>query len=395
MKPKFVAIVLASMTAMAAAQGFQAGAPSEPAVRVEVVRTPDGGIQPQVVVDAEGTLHLLYYKGDPKSGDLFYTKRGKGATDFSGPLRVNSIEGSVVAIGTDRGGQVAIGKDGAVHVAWNGSAKASEKGSHERSPMLYARKPAGADAFEPQRNLMTASGVLDGGGSVAADSKGKVYVVWHGVPNGSKDRGESARRVFVAISHDDGATFGTEAAVSAPENGACGCCGLKAGTDAEGNLLILYRAAERGVNRDTHLLRSSDYGKTFSDARLDSWNLKSCPMTTASISHHGAATVVAWESHEDVRWARLNSEGTPGEICSAPESRTTRRRYPSAAVDSHGRVLLAWTEGMAWGAGGTVHWAAFESSGKALAGASGSAPDVPAWSLVSVFAVDGKFVVMR
>lgn len=364
-------------------------------VSVRVEQTPGGGIQPQAVVGADGTLHLLYYKGDPKGGDLFYVKRPPKASEFEAPVRVNSVDGSAVAVGNDRGGHLAIGREGAVHVAWNGSAKASEKGSHERSPMLYARMPVGSAAFETQRNLMTASGVLDGGGSVAADVKGNVYVVWHGVPEGSKDRGESARRVFVAVSHDDGATFATEAPVSAPQNGACGCCGLRAGTDGDGNVLILYRAAEKGVNRDMHLLRSMDGGKSFSDTRLDSWNLKACPMTTASISHRGSSVVLAWETQDDVRWATLKADGTPRDIHSAPQPRGARRRYPSAAVDAGGNVILAWAEGMAWGSGGSVHWAVFDGAGTPRPEAAGSEAGVPAWGLVGAFAGAGEFVVLK
>jgi hypothetical protein len=45
------------------------------APRVSLERTPDEGIQPQVVVDGKGTIHLLYYKGDAKAGNLFYTRR--------------------------------------------------------------------------------------------------------------------------------------------------------------------------------------------------------------------------------------------------------------------------------------------------------------------------------
>ena len=39
--------------------------------------------------------------------------------------------------------------------------------------------------FEPQRNLMQETFALDGGGSVAADAEGNVYVAWHGSAKGS------------------------------------------------------------------------------------------------------------------------------------------------------------------------------------------------------------------
>ena len=94
------------------------------AAQVEVLETPHDGIQPQAVVDAKGTLHLIYFKGEALTGDLFYVRREAGQKGFSSPTRVNSQPGSAVATGTVRGGQLALGKDGRVHVAWNGSGKA-------------------------------------------------------------------------------------------------------------------------------------------------------------------------------------------------------------------------------------------------------------------------------
>src|SRR5580698_677085 len=73
---------------------------------ISVVRVPNGGIQPQAVAEG-GTLHLLYYAGDPKAGDLFYVKLKDWGGTWSAPVRVNSVSGSALAIGTIRGGQIA------------------------------------------------------------------------------------------------------------------------------------------------------------------------------------------------------------------------------------------------------------------------------------------------
>src|SRR5687767_5380335 len=89
--------------------------------RVEVLRTPDGGIQPQAVTDARGTIHLVYYRGEAGAGDLFYRRRDAAQETWSKPIRVNSVPGSAVAAGTIRGGHLAVGKDGRVHVVWFGS----------------------------------------------------------------------------------------------------------------------------------------------------------------------------------------------------------------------------------------------------------------------------------
>ena len=61
--------------------------------RVAVLATPDGGIQPQAVADDAGVVHLIYFKGEPAGGDLFYVRSKPGTTEFSKPIRVNSQPG--------------------------------------------------------------------------------------------------------------------------------------------------------------------------------------------------------------------------------------------------------------------------------------------------------------
>src|SRR5688572_17283880 len=114
-------LLLTAAPAADVANTHAAAAPPPRSPTVALVRTPDGGIQPQAVVDNAGTVHLLYFKGEPGHGDLFYARLAEGATTFSPALRVNSEPGSVIATGSVRGGQMALGRAGFVHVAWNAS----------------------------------------------------------------------------------------------------------------------------------------------------------------------------------------------------------------------------------------------------------------------------------
>jgi hypothetical protein len=247
--------------------------------------------------------------------------------------------------------------------------------------MLYARLPPGADAFEPQKNLMTRSGSLDGGGSVAADGKGRVAVVWQALPGDAAARNEAARRVFVATSADDGAAFTAESPRSEAAHGACGCCGLKAAFSADGDLLVLYRASIDNLHRDEHLLRIPGAGPV-TDVRLDDWQRPGCPMSTAAILPGPARTLLAWESKGEVRWGWLDPKK------SAPDKTTTvgapaSSKYPTLAADKDGFTLVAWTEGMGWNTGGSVHWAQYNPKGVPVPEASGQADGVPAWSFVA------------
>jgi hypothetical protein len=91
--------------------------------------------------------------------------------------------------------------------------------------------------FEPQRELMTRTFGLDGGGSVATDSAGDVYVAWHGKALGSAS-GDAGRRVWIAKSKDDGKKFAPEQPAWKNSTGACGCCGLSMSVDKNGIVVI-------------------------------------------------------------------------------------------------------------------------------------------------------------
>jgi hypothetical protein len=262
------------------ALGFTLQAAQAATGRVTVIQTPDGGIQPQAVIDGKRLLHLLYYKGEAGSGDLYYVRRGPGQEGWSAPIRVNSQPGSAIAAGTIRGGQIAIGKAGRIHVAWNGAKRAApwvtdtgkpSQPDYAWSPMLYARMNDTGTGFEPQRNLMRSTFMLDGGGTLAADTSGNVYVAWHGT-DGSGE-GEDARRMWVARSTDNGKTFAPEVAAFAEPTGACACCGTQAFADSKGNVYLLYRSATEKVNRDTYLLVSRNHGVWYRGSLVQRWKV--------------------------------------------------------------------------------------------------------------------------
>jgi hypothetical protein len=112
---------------------------------VTLLRVPDAGIQPDVVLDKSGVMHALYFRGDAAAGDLFYVRSSDEGATFSTPVRVNSQEGSAIATGTIRGGHLAVGANGRIHVGWNGSNAAFPRGPvspanpQANSPFLYMR----------------------------------------------------------------------------------------------------------------------------------------------------------------------------------------------------------------------------------------------------------------
>lgn len=358
--------------------------------KIAVIRTPNGGIEPQAAVDERGTLHLIYFTGDPNGGDLYYVRREAGATDFSKPVRVNSRRGSALAVGSVRGAHMALGKNGRIHVAWMGSKTAEPKGPDGATPMLYTRTNESGKGFEPERNVMRFATGLDGGGSVAADRSGSVYVVWHA---GDKHQGEAKRQVWVARSTDDGRTFSRESPAFAQPTGACGCCGMKAFADARDHVYLFYRAATELVHRDMYLLSSSDHGQDFSGQMVHPWQINACPMSTSSIAEQGNRILITWETAGQVYYAGV----VPGTSkVSAPvqaPGTSEKRKHSAVAGNGKGEILLAWTEGTGWNRGGALAWQVFDGNGKPL-GATGHAPGVSVWGLPGVVSMrDGGFTI--
>jgi hypothetical protein len=340
---------------------------------------PDGGIQPQVAVDGAGGVHVIYFRGEPAHGDLFYIGSTDGGGTFSAPIPVNSTPGAAIAIGTVRGGQIAVGRSGRVHVAWNGSHSIGPAST----PMFYTRLNAERTAFEPERNVMHGAYDIDGGGAVAADGNGHVYVVWHANVPGEREEGK--RRVWIARSDDDGRTLEQERAVFDEPTGACGCCGLGAFADSRGSLFVLFRSAFDVVNRDMYLLTSHDRGEHFDGRQIDRWNVGICVMSTQAFAEGVSGVFTAWETKGQVYLGRIDSKsGKASWVVGAP-GEDRNRKHPAIAVNSDGSVLFAWTEGTAWNKGGSVSWQLFDADGHGL-GASGRAAGVPVWGLVAAYA---------
>src|SRR5438045_4202603 len=115
------ALIVVVGMAIAVAANLPETAPERvPAVIIQ--KLPGGAIQPQAVVDSKGVVHIVFFRGRPEAGDLYYYRfrLSAGAESASEPIRVNSRPGSSMATGTIRTEQIAIGKNDSVHIVWNG-----------------------------------------------------------------------------------------------------------------------------------------------------------------------------------------------------------------------------------------------------------------------------------
>jgi hypothetical protein len=253
--------------------------------------------------------------------------------------------------------------------------------------MWYSRLSPSAREFEPQRSIGQHAKGMDGD-SIAVDSRGSVYIVWHAA---GEVEGEAHRRVYVAQSRDDGAHFDPDRAIT-EKGGACGCCGLRAAVDSHDRLHVLYRAATDEVRRDASWV-SLGTGPT-EPVRLHAWELRACPMSLFALAQDGSRLFAAWETAQQIYYATLDPEQMTATAPAAVVG-TGVRRLPSVAVNRAGDRLIAWTEGTGWARGGTLAWQLLDARGATIASASNAGP-VPVWGLVSAVALpNGSFEILR
>lgn len=363
------------------------------APEIKIQRVPEGGIQPKIRKDPKGTIHLVFFKGKADSGDLYYCVKKSSSKTFSNAIKINSQAGSAIATGTIRGAQVVIGKLGQVHVVWNGSKNAKPRARGGQSPMLYTRLNESRSAFETERNVIRNWTGLDGGGGIAADGKGKVYVFWHAFGPGRK--AEENRRVFMAKSEDGGKTFMKEKAIFKTNTGCCACCGLGAIADQNGQIYVMYRTATKSTERGMLLLTSKNHGKKFKSKSLGRWNLNSCIMSSANFTNDKLGVLAAWEHKAQIYMSRISSKTMkPGKIISA-QGQGENRKHGFAVSNQKGQVLLVWSEGTAWNRGGSIAWQLYDDKGRAVKGMAGTKKGLPAWSFPAAYSKkDGSFVIV-
>jgi hypothetical protein len=216
-----------------------------------------------------------------------------------------------------------------------------------------------------------------------------LYVVWHA----GEGRGEAARSVWMAVSKDDGKTFTPETAIDVDRKGACGCCGIRAAASGS-QVLVMYRSAENGMNRDMQLLSSTDGGRTFTSTLLTRWAVAQCPMSSASLTRTKDGFLAAWETQGQISVAAIDRRGKVARAIQ-PGGPTENRKHPVTAVNARGETLLVWAEGTGWNRGGKLAWLVIDASGKA-GPVRTERNGIATWSFAAPIANhDGSFVILH
>lgn len=331
-------------------------------VELLVQPTPDGGLQPRMIVDEAGDVHLLYFKKrlnqpQAREGNLFYRQYDAESSGWSNPVKVSSSAFNLQTFSIARAG-MAIDGTGRIHVIWY---------LPKEAQYVYARSDTARTAFESQQSMVSqyAEGI-DAGADIAARGD-QVAIVW-----GAGDLSqESARTVFGRVSADNGVSFGPEIMLGDTGLGACACCSLATDFSGSGDLRVAYRSAIEGVGRHMQLLTLQLAQGAVAQAsyaavhELQQWELSSCPLSTNDIAADSQGEQwLVFETAARIVQMNLDRDSQPSLV--AEPATATRQKNPAIALNASGQRLVAWGEAISHSRGGKLNIRLFESDGSSI-----------------------------
>ena len=272
---------------------------------------------PDIAAGPDGALHAIWVDRGPiaeqpplttagaaahqSESDLYYARSTDGGWNWSGPSRVNANPGTVWGAAVSKP-HIAIGPKGVIHVFYPAN-EISQVTGKSIIAAHYTRSTDSGRTFENSRRLNSlASGDLSafihGGfsqahafGTVAAGPDRSVYAFWIDTRemSGPADNGA----MYLAISRDDGKTFGPDHRVFGD---VCPCCQFNAHVDARGKILVGSRMVSPEGNRDAAVARSDDGGRSFA-ARVPiggaPWKIDGCPLKPTAVNRQGDVVYAA------------------------------------------------------------------------------------------------------
>ena len=376
-----LAVALALGTPAFAGSLFAAKSPA-----VIIVLISPNCLVPDVAVDAKGVVHMVY----GLDHHAHYARATDQGATFSPPVRIDS-EGQVETKMGERGPKLTVGSDGVIHVAWM-----DEWAPGVKTFARYSRSLDAGKTFAPAQAVSSMSGI--DGVTATADGRGHVAAFWH-VMADPKPAVKAATWLYTARSSDNGATFGPSEKIKITGHSglACSMCMMRARTDAEGRVFLVFRSAEASV-RDFFVLTGPIAENNFTAQLVnhDDWTIDYCPMCgpELTLTPDGGA-LCAFMSRKKVYWAAADKTSAEWRLHVATPASEENEIYPTAVANRRGDVLFLWQIGlMATKGNATVQWACYDRAGHP-SGATGTAGRSFAGTKATAFAgADDNFYIV-
>lgn len=259
---------LAFGAASAAAEGV-AGEPFE----LERGVAPQNPQQPQVAVDNQGAIHVVYGVG----GIVRYRRSDDGGKSFSKAVDLPSAQ--EMSLGMRRGPRIAVTEKSICVTVIGG-----KQGKGRDGNLLAMRSTDDGKTWTgPVAVNDAVDSAREGLHAMCAGPSGELCCIW-------LDLRRKKTEVMASVSKDGGGSWSSNVLVyQSPTGNVCECCHPSVVIDGLGRIHAQWRNSLRG-NRDIYLASSTDGGSTFGDASKmgeGSWLLNACPMDGGAIAVGG------------------------------------------------------------------------------------------------------------
>ncbi len=245
---------------------------------IKIEQNLGAGSQPEIAVDANGIIRIVYGVKNGKERDLYYVSSIDGGKSYSPPFLVGKF--SQMGLGMGRGPQLTTTKDYTVATVGdhNGNLFAVNlsNSTHQWSAPV---KVNDADT--------TAKEALSG---LAAGKDNLVYTAWLDTRIGNNN-------LYGALSVDGGLTWGKNKLIyKGEQNGICDCCKPSVYINKSGQISVLFRNKLDGA-RNMYLITSTDNGAHFEKAQKQGkgdYMINACPMDGGdlTVNSNGEASTV-------------------------------------------------------------------------------------------------------
>jgi hypothetical protein len=118
-------------------------------------------------------------------------------------------------------------------------------------------------------------------------------------------------------------------------------------------------------------------------------------MSTMALVEGPSGVVAAWETDGQIYFAACKKETTKFAKPQPAPGAGKDRKHPALAFNARGEMILAWTEGTGWEAGGALAWQVFNKAGKPTDEKGRVERGIPVWGLPTVVASEGGFTIIH
>ena len=340
--------------------------------------------KPQIAVDAQGNINLVWLDSTPGNQSVFFSRSSNGAATFSAPANLSNNPG-----GSALFPQVAVDSNGSIFVVWFDSNSGNPSIFFRRSldggvtfspaisrpavrwpvfmavdasnrvdlvwaandstgvpQVVFSSSVNGGAVFSGPLTISSATGGVSTSsvgnslpGYMDLDANGNIDVTWIETPSA-----QSPANILFSLSTDGGNTFAAPKQVVSSGSPTIGVAGLS--VDGAGNIHVLWAAVLGGMN-NAYLNRSSDGGATFAAENFQTGSTEFYAFAGVAADSRGGINLV-WNSSGQnplVNFARSNDDGATFGAKTIAGGDNSDPGAASILTDAAGNINIVWAQG--------------------------------------------------